>query len=145
MGFRGNETRKEVSAGSGLAEPASGKAGFAPRLAIGHHRPGLPEPGRSAKTMRCLSLSLLVLLLLAGCSVPARITGQFKGPHGDAVVIKKDGALLPRSHHRLNSALRIPHSALKWSLIEIRTSAFINPWKQPPLQKAIVHNPVHDP
>ena len=26
--------------------PAAGKAGIAPRLAIGHHCPGLPEPGR---------------------------------------------------------------------------------------------------
>jgi hypothetical protein len=25
--------------------PASGKAGIAPRLAIEHHCPGLPEPG----------------------------------------------------------------------------------------------------
>jgi hypothetical protein len=29
-------------------KPAPGKAGIAPRLAIEHHRPGLPEPGRSA-------------------------------------------------------------------------------------------------
>ena len=28
--------------------PAPGKAGIASRLAIGHHWPGLPEPGRSA-------------------------------------------------------------------------------------------------
>jgi hypothetical protein len=27
-------------------KPAAGKAGFAPRLAIGHHCPGLPEPER---------------------------------------------------------------------------------------------------
>ena len=27
--------------------PAAGKAGIASRLAIGHHCPGLPEPGRS--------------------------------------------------------------------------------------------------
>jgi len=26
--------------------PAAGKAGIARRLAIGHHCPGLPEPGR---------------------------------------------------------------------------------------------------
>jgi hypothetical protein len=26
--------------------PALGKAGIAPRLAIEHHWPGLPEPGR---------------------------------------------------------------------------------------------------
>ena len=26
--------------------PATGKAGIASRLAIGHHCPGLPEPGR---------------------------------------------------------------------------------------------------
>ncbi len=26
--------------------PAAGKAGIASRLAIGHHWPGLPEPGR---------------------------------------------------------------------------------------------------
>jgi hypothetical protein len=26
--------------------PATGKAGIASRLAIGHHWPGLPEPGR---------------------------------------------------------------------------------------------------
>jgi hypothetical protein len=26
--------------------PAPGKAGIAPRLAIGHHWAGLPEPGR---------------------------------------------------------------------------------------------------
>jgi hypothetical protein len=29
--------------------PAAGKAGIAPRLAIGHYWPGLPEPGRSPK------------------------------------------------------------------------------------------------
>jgi hypothetical protein len=28
--------------------PAAGKAGIASRLALEHHRPGLPEPGRSA-------------------------------------------------------------------------------------------------
>jgi hypothetical protein len=28
--------------------PAAGKAGIASLLAIGHHLPGLPEPGRSA-------------------------------------------------------------------------------------------------
>jgi hypothetical protein len=28
--------------------PAAGKAGVARLLGIGHHRPGLPEPGRSA-------------------------------------------------------------------------------------------------
>jgi hypothetical protein len=27
-------------------KPATGKAGFALRLAIGHNRPGLPEPSR---------------------------------------------------------------------------------------------------
>jgi len=28
--------------------PGAGKAGIAPRLTIGHHCPGLPEPGRWA-------------------------------------------------------------------------------------------------
>ena len=26
--------------------PAAGKAGIALRLTVGHHRPGLPDPGR---------------------------------------------------------------------------------------------------
>jgi len=29
-------------------KPAAGNAGIAPQLAIEHHWPGLPEPGRSA-------------------------------------------------------------------------------------------------
>jgi hypothetical protein len=27
-------------------QPAAGKAGIAPLFAVGHHYPGLPEPGR---------------------------------------------------------------------------------------------------
>ncbi len=27
------------------ANPAAGKAGIAPQMTIGHHGPGLPEPG----------------------------------------------------------------------------------------------------
>ena len=30
-------------------QPAPGKAGIASRLALGHHCPGLPEPGRSGR------------------------------------------------------------------------------------------------
>jgi hypothetical protein len=35
-----NKTEKEAN------QPAAGKAGIAHRLAVGHHWPGLPEPGR---------------------------------------------------------------------------------------------------
>ena len=40
--------------------PAPGKAGIAPPLTIEHHRPGLPDPGRSTKChhMKALFLSL---------------------------------------------------------------------------------------
>jgi len=30
-------------------KPAAGNAGIAPQLAIGHHWPGVPEPGRWGK------------------------------------------------------------------------------------------------
>jgi len=34
------------SEGITISHPAAGKAGIAPRLSIGHHCPGLPEPER---------------------------------------------------------------------------------------------------
>ena len=40
--------RLEITLSGKANEPAAGKAGIAPLLAIGHHWPGLPEPGRSA-------------------------------------------------------------------------------------------------
>lgn len=40
-------TDVRVRGASVANHPAPGKAGIASLLAIGHHRPGLPEPGRS--------------------------------------------------------------------------------------------------
>jgi hypothetical protein len=46
--------------------PAAGKAGIASLLAIGHRWPGLPEPGRSMKTL----LTTVVGIMLIGCGPP---------------------------------------------------------------------------
>jgi len=54
--------------------PAAGKAGIVARLAMGHHWPGLPEPGRSATwrpPMR--ALFLILALSLTGCASQPRL------------------------------------------------------------------------
>lgn len=55
---------------------AAGNAGWTPQLTTGSHRPGVPEPERSATSTRMSKLSTFILmfcsLLIAGCdkSVP---------------------------------------------------------------------------
>jgi hypothetical protein len=55
-------------------QPAAGKAGIARRLTIEHHRPGLPEPDRSASKMSIVHslASLLLLILLLPINARAR-------------------------------------------------------------------------
>ena len=51
--------------------PAAGKAGIGSRLTIGHHCPGLPEPGRWAfieSTMKTILTFVLLGLLMTACS-----------------------------------------------------------------------------
>jgi hypothetical protein len=53
--------------------PAAGKTGIAPLFAVVHHRPGLPEQGRYAKSRmnRITAMFLLILTgLLVGCATP---------------------------------------------------------------------------
>ena len=41
---------RQLTPMSGAHQPAAGNAGIASRLTIGHHWPGVPEPGRSPKS-----------------------------------------------------------------------------------------------
>ena len=54
-------------------KPAAGNAGIASRLTVGHHRPGVPEPERSAISSTMRILSLLVAVVAFSASALAQV------------------------------------------------------------------------
>jgi hypothetical protein len=89
--------------------PAAGKAGFAPQLTVGHHWPGLLEPGRSASMFWKTPLLLVAILTLLGkeahattywvprCGSPVLVGDKLvfaepgREPHRLICIGKKDG------------------------------------------------------
>jgi hypothetical protein len=81
--------------------PAKGKAGIAPWLAIEHHRPGLPEPGRSTSgynKMRALLLCVTFLLSVCVSGQESMTAERFRSivaSRGDTNALRRELAVLP--------------------------------------------------
>ena len=114
--------------------PAAGKAGFASRLAIGYHWPGLPEPGRWVfmKYRMCRSLLPYWCLLAIGAGA---VKGEDQSADGpiyagkplsawvDQVVPLSPAKLVNTNRAEVQAVRAIGTNAIAWLLSEMRNQA----------------------